>query len=145
MTAPVRNGETKGFTEFSDWLRNNKPLQSKNGYIANNIDYKWENYNTGEWMLLEEKRKGAPVGRSQMGAFVRMDAAISDGNYKGFWVITFENTSPMDGHTSLKRIGTEIIYNPSPDGLTRFLSFNTWTPTVSMTDYKESIIADRYS
>jgi len=43
-------------TEFGLWLRNQKEIDSGLGYITSNLDYIWRNYNTGDWMLIEEKR-----------------------------------------------------------------------------------------
>jgi hypothetical protein len=147
MTAQARNNDTKGFTEFSDWLRNNTALDSNSGYLATNIDFMWRDYNTKEWMLIEEKRKNAPVKRWQMEMFTIIDTACkTDDNYRGFWFLKFENTNPMDGATSLQRLDSGKIHQASPDELTRFLSFKKWSPPagVSLADEKERRIAERY-
>ena len=59
-------------TEFGLWLREQLELDSKLGFITTNLDYIWENYNTGEWMLIEEKRYMGKVGYSQGKLFKKL-------------------------------------------------------------------------
>jgi hypothetical protein len=101
MTRP-RNDQHS--TEFGLWLRNQREIDSKLGYIATNIDYKWENYKTGQWMFIEEKRHGSYPAFSQHKQFRMLDDAQTDSNYCGFWLLSFENTSPDDGRIWLTRL-----------------------------------------
>ena len=105
-------------TEFGLWLRERGELDSAYGYIATNLDYIWRNYNTGKWMLLEEKRHGAYLRRWQREIFDMLDKlARADPNYCGFHVLRFSQTSPDDGTIHLD--GQEI----STSQLLAFLRF----------------------
>jgi len=94
-------------TEFGLWLRNQGEIDSRLGYVASNLDYIWNNYKTGLWMLLEEKRYGKAPAFYQIALFKIIDAAAKrDPNYRGFHIIKFQKTSPEDGYIWLdeKRI-----------------------------------------
>jgi hypothetical protein len=102
-------------TEFALWLRGQlfnqnideiKCIDSAQGFINTNIDYLWENYNTGDWMLIEEKRFMSQCRFSQAEQFKNFSQKLRnavkkdyDGfsKYHGFHLIQFENTSPDDG------------------------------------------------
>lgn len=43
-------------TEFGLWLRRQEKIKSEDGFVATNLDYVWHNYETGLWMIIEEKR-----------------------------------------------------------------------------------------
>jgi len=95
-------------TEFGLWLREQPEIDSGLGYVATNIDYLWQNYKTGEWLLLEEKRYGALPSISQRKQFGHLDAALQGTpGYRGFYVLTFERTSPADGRMWLCRLGKQ--------------------------------------
>ncbi len=106
-------------TEFGLWLRQQPEIDSKRcGYIATNIDYVWNNYKTGKWMLIEEKRYGRCVGFPQSDIFELVhNACVGDKNYCGFHILIFENTSPDDGWISLD--GERV----TKDELMSFLQF----------------------
>ena len=117
MTRKRNDGHS---TEFGLWLREQKEIASTRdkGFIATNLDFVWSNYLTGEWMLLEEKRYGRAMTRSQAGQFEQVDDVCKfDMNYKGFHLITFENTSPDDGWI---RVDTKKC---TKEELIEFLSF----------------------
>ena len=101
MTRP-RNDQHS--TEFGLWLRKQREIDSSLGFVATNIDYKWENYKTGQWMFIEEKRYGRLVESSQRKQFVSLDKAQRDPLYRGFWIIRFQKTSPEDGLIWLGRL-----------------------------------------
>lgn len=94
MTRARNDGHS---TEFGLWLRDQKEIASTLGYVATNIDYVWENYKTGKWFLLEEKRYGCTPSWSQAKQFVHVDQSIKDENYLGLYVLIFEKTNPDDG------------------------------------------------
>lgn len=97
MTRPRHDSHS---TEFGLWLRDQDALDSKRSkFVATNLDYIWENYGSGLWMLIEEKRYGAPLTWSQSRQFERLDDLCSmiDRKYKGFHVVRFACTSPEDG------------------------------------------------
>lgn len=100
MTKHVKHESGGG---FSDWLRQQSPLDSSKGYVVTDLDFFYYNYKTGKYILLEEKRmfgsnKKNELTYSQRKIFGILDQNCkSDPNYKGFFVITFENTCPSDG------------------------------------------------
>lgn len=115
MTAKRRDNHS---TEFGLWLREQEDIDSKIGFIAQNIDYAWRNYKTGEWMFIEEKRKMSEPSFSQKETFKKINkVCCSDPDYKGFHLLQFENTSPDDGGTYLD--GRKI----TKDQLIEFLQF----------------------
>ena len=91
-------------TPFSLWLREQQELSSSLGYVTTNLDYVWRNYITGQWMYIEEKRKGGDVTRNQRETFTMLhNVAKENTSYAGSHLIVFENTSPEDGVTYLDR------------------------------------------
>jgi hypothetical protein len=106
-------------TEFGLWLREQPEICSSAGYVATNLDYIWGNYKTGEWMLIEEKRHNRKPTWSQKKQFeILHNAAKYDENYIGFYVVVFENTSPIDGDIYINNL---LV---SSDELIDFLGFN---------------------
>lgn len=88
----------KHSTEFGLWLREQKDIDSRLGFVASNIDYIWKNYKTGEWMIIEEKRHGKDCPQWQREIFAMLHKlATQDPKYMGFYFIQFENTNPQDG------------------------------------------------
>ena len=115
MTRPRYDNHS---TEFGLWLRGQKRIDSKLGFVATNLDYIWTNYKTGFWMMLEEKRYKSSLTFSQRQQFQILDkAARSDPRYKGFHKIVFEHTSPDDGRIALNN---KIV---TVDELLEFLCF----------------------
>lgn len=105
-------------TEFGLWLRRQSIICSSAGYVATNLDYIWSNYKTGKWMLIEEKRFNRQPTWSQTKQFkVLHEASVHDRDYTGFYVIVFENTSPIDGAVSINSVVVDS------DELLNFLSF----------------------
>ena len=97
MTRPRYDSHS---TEIGLWLREQDALDSKRSkFVATNLDYIWENYGSGLWMLIEEKRYGATLTWSQARQFERLDGLCSmiDQQYRGFHVVMFGCTSPEDG------------------------------------------------
>lgn len=105
-------------TEFGIWLRKQRQIDQKLGYLTTNLDYIWGNYNKQKWMLIEEKRYGNPLRQAQKDMFELVDECCkTDSRYKGFHVLQFENTSPEDGRIIWD--GNEI----SKQQLLRLLTF----------------------
>jgi hypothetical protein len=99
-------------TEFGLWLRDQKEIDSALGYVATNIDYVWQNYKTGQWMFIEEKRYGRQPKFYQQKIFDILSwCGKHHPRYCGFHVLVFENTSPEDGKIFLngKEIGREEL------------------------------------
>lgn len=84
-------------TEFGLWLRKQEQIDSKDGYVASNLDYIWRNYKTNEWMLIEEKRYNGNITYAQGQIFKTLLSAIKSDMFYGLFVIVFEKTSPDDG------------------------------------------------
>ena len=85
-------------TEFGLWLRSQKQLDQRLGYLTTNLDYIWGNYNKQKWMLIEEKRYGSALRQAQMDMIELVDKCCrADPRYQGFHFLQFENTSPDDG------------------------------------------------
>lgn len=99
-------------TEFGLWLREQSKIDSCLGFITTNIDYIWKNYKTGKWMIIEEKRHNSKPKDWQIKIFDMINwCAKYHKDYLGFYIITFENTSPEDGKIYLneKEITTDEL------------------------------------
>jgi hypothetical protein len=95
-------------TEFGIWLREQKEIDSSLGYVTTNIDYVWKNYKTGEWMIIEEKRFNGSVKFYQQKIYDCLDSVSkNDPKYRGFYVITFEKTSPEDGEIKINGLAVD--------------------------------------
>ena len=95
MTVQRRDGNPP--SEFSEWFRNQPEIDSDLGFLNTNIDYAWKDRNSKQWMLLEEKRYGRRPRNWQLNFFRSIDKSIVNDYYRGFHVIRFEITSPIDG------------------------------------------------
>ena len=95
-------------TELGLWLRadvQESTIGSRLGYRATNIDYVWDNYKTGHFFHLEEKRYMARPTPAQLDVFLREnDKFKEDPKYHGFYIIRFEKTDPDDGKLFLSRV-----------------------------------------
>jgi len=95
MTQKYRNSHA---TEFGLWLREQADLDSKLGFVATDIDRVWENYKTGEWMMIEEKRNMKRPKFYQERIFNRLaECCKHDKKFCGFHVLIFERSNPEDG------------------------------------------------
>lgn len=106
-------------TEFGLWLREQKELDSKLGFVATNIDYVWRNYRTKDFMIIEEKRYLGKSTFAQKQIFHLINwICKKHPKYKGFHYLKFEKTNPEDGRIFLDN--QEI----SKEELIEFLKFN---------------------
>lgn len=120
-------------TEFGIWLRQQPEIDSKLGYTATNVDYIWNNYKTGEFMLIEEKRHGAFVKFPQSVLFKILDSCcVTNEKYKGLHILVFTNTNPDDGKTILDG---KII---NREELISFLTFKAKPDIYKTTFYLEA-------
>lgn len=102
----------KHSTEFGLWLRKQREIDSRYGFVASNLDYIWQNYKTKQWMLIEEKRYMANLTWSQMRLFEFLIEKIKyDPKFYGFFLIQFERSSPDDGNVYInyKQITKKIL------------------------------------
>jgi len=93
-------------TEFSDWSREQKAIRSSVGFVPTDLDFVWLNYKSKQWMLLEEKRYNARLEMPQRGVFNVLHNSINDKNYKGFYIVRFEKTSPEDGSITIENLSS---------------------------------------
>jgi hypothetical protein len=69
--------------------------------VATNIDYVWQNYKTGNWMIIEEKRYGHKPRRYQEEILGLLNRCCKhDLKFHGVHVLVFERTNPDDGNMS---------------------------------------------
>ena len=109
-------------TELGLWLRQQPAIDSKLGFVATNIDYLWSNYKTKQWLLIEEKRYGRKPAFSQRQLSAILNkVAQYDKNYCGFYLVVFENTSPLDGLIWINH------KEANADSLTKLLRFDVPT------------------
>jgi len=97
---------------FSEWLRQQPEIDSRLGFVTTDIDYLWRNYQTGTFMLIEEKCRMGEMNYSQRTSLEFLDSVCSyHPLYKGFHLIQFENESPEDGDIYLdgKKITKEEL------------------------------------
>ena len=86
---------------FGDWLRAQAALDSRDGWLASDLDMIWLNTATGEYMHLETKCRMAVMKEWQRRLFrdlVRRPC-LPDTRYRGFHLLQFEATNPLDGAT----------------------------------------------
>lgn len=98
MSAMTRQRNDSHGTEFGNWIRQPKEIQSDIGFVATDLDYVWENYKTGQFMLIEEKRYMSEIKFPQKRTFRKIHRYMT-GNvqYCGFHLIQFQKTNPDDG------------------------------------------------
>jgi hypothetical protein len=105
-------------TEFGLWLREQPEIDSGLGFVAINIDYVWQNYRTGDWMIIEEKRYGRQPKFYQERILDMLNKCGGhDPRFHGTHILVFENTNPEDGNIFLD--GKQITKTE----LLMFLSF----------------------
>lgn len=106
LVCPVCGVPSQSGTPFSRWLRETDIPAS-----CHDIDYVWHNYVESWFITLEEKCSGASQSKSQRdtqaivfqllrGASPRRCLTMRgwrDVEYRGHYVISFENTNPDDG------------------------------------------------
>lgn len=110
MVCPQCGEKTNSMTPFSDWLRKQSgPLSSK-FFDSENLDYIWLNYRQGWMITIEEKRYGATPTEAQTDThnIIRQMLEYASSHpvdtwrgrrpieYRGHYVLSFENTSPDD-------------------------------------------------
>lgn len=112
-------------TEFGLWLREQKPIDSRLGYVATNLDYVWKNHRNAKWMLLEEKRYGSYMTFPQEKMFKTLHFTSQHSPcYQGFYIIIFEKTNPDDGKIFISNIANSKTKEFTKDELIKFLQFD---------------------
>lgn len=94
----TRQRNDKHSTPFGLWIREQNEIDSSLGFVTTDIDYLWENYKTGDWMMVEEKRFMSECPFSQKAQLKSLNhRIIHDPKFKGIHLLQFERTSPDDG------------------------------------------------
>lgn len=113
-------------TQFGTWLRTqHQELIGSNQFSAQNLDYIWHNYRDGWFITIEEKRWRKASDKAQLdthgivaqmlkassGIPVQTMRGVRPAEYKGHYVIVFENTTPDDGWVNVnhKRVDKNDI------------------------------------
>lgn len=98
-------------TEFSDWLRNQRyPLITSLVISCQNLDYIWHNFQSGWFMLIEEKRFCGKASKAQKDTHNVVDQVFKFANeqklmvdtlrgkkrfeYRGFFLVAFSGSGP---------------------------------------------------
>ena len=100
---------SKGFytdVELSDWVRAKLPLPNT-GYAVSDVDLCLYNCRTQNFMFIEVKRKNFECKKNQRTFFAMLHKRMTKSNhidtwnFKGFHLLTFENTWWTDGKAYL--------------------------------------------
>lgn len=99
MTTARKDG--KG-TPFTNWLRDQKKLDSSEGFLATDLDLIWYSRDgikrAGFYYLIEAKNKLHRPKEWQHDLLCKIARNCKkDSNFKGLIYLKFENTSPTDG------------------------------------------------
>ena len=111
-------------TQFGNWLRTQyqREIGSQN-FSAQNLDYIWHNYREGWFILIEEKRYKRMQDNSQKDThgILSQLLSIASGSkvftmrgqkgveYRGYYLIVFENTTPDDGWMNINGQRADIV------------------------------------
>jgi hypothetical protein len=119
---PKCGTEVVASTAFSLWLRALPHPFTSATYDNENLDYIWFAYKAGWLITLEEKTRNgssSPAQRDTHGVIAQM-LALSSGkeietmrgrrkiDYRGHYIIQFENTSPDDGEIKINGVVASV-------------------------------------
>lgn len=124
MTKPEITG--KRDLTFSQWIKDNLP-DSSTGFMVTDIDFVLHNYKTKKSMILEVKTRNKIIETWQKRLYENYHKWIkagfdADWEYRGTYVIRFENTSFKDGRCYVTSIEKNITKQVTERGLIKFLS-----------------------
>jgi len=114
-------------TPFGTWIRENHQARiGSHIFSAQNLDYIWHNYQDNWLITIEEKRYGGmrnggaekaqadthgvviQLLQKASGAIVKTMRGMRRAEYRGHYVIVFENTTPDDGCFSINGKQSEL-------------------------------------
>ena len=113
---------------FSNWIRRNLP-NSETGFSVSDVDFMLWNWQRREVMFVEVKTHGKELSTGQRRQFWRMHDWVTKGtaetgwNYKGWVIVTFENTSFEDGKCYISSINMTQPIEVTEARLIELLSF----------------------
>lgn len=107
---PDCGDKVTGATQFSDWLRSLPGPYTSANYDCQNLDFIWFQYRQGWFITMEEKRHSArsTAAQADTHSIVAQLLATASGTtvgtfrgerpieYRGHYVLRFENTGPQD-------------------------------------------------
>jgi hypothetical protein len=99
--------------EYMDWIRSKVELDSSDGYRVYDIDSVLWKFDTNRWMIFETKGGGAtldsmrPHQRHTLEVLHRSLAMNKEIDFRGTFVITFQNTCPADGYSLVAKFDGE--------------------------------------
>jgi len=87
-----------GGMDLGMWFREQPEIDSKKGYLISDVDFMYYHRYSGLWMLLEVKCKISEPKSWHRNMLLILDkCAKNDPNYRGFHLISFENSTPDNG------------------------------------------------
>ena len=113
---------------FSAWLMYPPWNAKEEGFTNNDIDILIKNYNTNEWMFIEEKTRGILPNNYQLKVFKHIHDSIIDNKYRGYHLIVFSESTPDNSKHII--LDNKVI---SRDDLIEFLRFSKpkkWYKTI---------------
>ena len=114
---------------FSDWVYS---LRSKvnDGFVSFDIDSVLWNYKRKAFCYIEVKTKNAPLSYCQQKQYPILQSILKSGAtnegyiFKGFFVLTFENTCFADGTATIQAIGKDVVKPCTEQALINWLQAN---------------------
>lgn len=100
---------------FSEWLYKFRP-EANEGFISFDIDSSIWNYRKKTFAFFEIKTRNATLSKCQAYQYPILQrmlyrGAITEGyEFKGFFILTFENTSFTDGKVFFQMVGKDVIH-----------------------------------
>jgi len=124
MTKPEITG-VRDLT-FNQWIKDNLP-DSSTGLMVTDIDFVLYNYKTKRLMILEVKTRNKIIETWQEILYKNFHKWLKTGvdsgwEYRGAYLIRFENTSFKDGRCYITSFEKNITKQVSEQGLMKFLS-----------------------
>jgi hypothetical protein len=106
---------------YMDWIRSKVELDSGDGYRVYDVDSVIWKTDSKRWLIIESKGGGAtidkmrPHQRHTLEVLHRSLAMNKEIDFRGTWVVTFQNTNPADGWTVIAKFDGETwtrYYSP---------------------------------
>jgi hypothetical protein len=99
------------FSALGLWFKEQEILDSYSGNNIQDLDFIYENKNTGNYIYMEEKSQGGKLRPWQSQLFAKMAEGNNGKNFRGFWVVWLTGKTPQDGPVSVENIKTQKRYD----------------------------------